>query len=998
MAFVNGDAVVSDEWKKVQEKTFTRWCNEQLKVNDRSINKLGDGFSDGVNLIQLIEIISHKRIGRYNKNTKIRAQKLENVQQTLDLLMAEKVKLVNIRSADIVDGNIKLILGLVWTLILHYQISLGFKDDKSGLTPKQALLKWLQEKLKDRPCGPPKNLTHDWKDGLRLAALCDELAPGLIPDADSLNPSDAAANVQDAIEQAHEYLDVPKLMNTEDIAANPNIDEKSMMTYLSEFIDAKLTKPLPVLDGVKVYGPGVESQDLKFGQQTNFTIDSRDVTTTRTPRVKIVDTENRSLPVQIQQTPDGTYVCNYTPTETGEHNVHVTLGFPVKGSPFTTFVDTAGDSAGGGSQSKIKVYGDGVESNQLECHKPTSFIIDTQELEGDVSITIQGPDGVLTEEDIEVKHTDSGNTQVIYTPRFPGNYNVEVLFENEQVAHSPFAVQVVPPKEADASKVKVFGEGIEKGRVGYPLEFSIDTRVAGFGNLDMSLEGPTKCEANYNDNGNGTCNVVYTPLMPGEYKIALKFNDTEVTNSPFNVKVYDPSKVIASGPGIDGIGARINQPADVFLDTTDAGEGEFRCSVEGPAKSDEFSVNPTAEENKLQGAYVPTKPTEYIVSVKMEGFEIRDSPFKVTLSDAESLKLSGPALQYAYVDQPTHVDVDTGDSGRNSLTAELVDPQGKKVTTKVSPVGKSSQKIEFKPKVGGPHKLNLKYGSSPLACDVKVLDPSKIKAYGPGLEGKGNFVNENTSFTVETGGLGVEDLNIGVKNKSSGKEITPKVQKSGEDKFEVSYTPTEAELHEVAIQLVGVNVCESPYEVGVCDPSAVKAYGPGLEKAIEKVPTEFLVEMSKGGEGSLGVAVEGPEETELMIERQSESLYKFSYTPEVAGVYDVNITFCERPIPGSPFVVRASRGPPVASKCIPQDIDTSGSFSIDAKNAGGSGLLEIGVCGSEMPCDFVSVKHNGDYTFNINYAQPEPGETTISVKWHGEHVTGSPFHIITKDN
>eukprot|EP00800_Vazella_pourtalesii_P014732 TRINITY_DN3804_c0_g1_i1.p1 TRINITY_DN3804_c0_g1~~TRINITY_DN3804_c0_g1_i1.p1 ORF type:complete len:995 (+),score=267.01 TRINITY_DN3804_c0_g1_i1:209-3193(+) len=994
MAFVNGDAVVSDEWKKVQEKTFTRWCNEQLKVNDRNINTLGEGFSDGINLIQLIEILSHKRIGRYNKNSKLRAQKLENVQQTLDLLVAEKVKLVNIRSSDIVDGNIKLILGLVWTLILHYQISLGFKDDKSGLTPKQALLKWLQEKLKNRPCGPPKNLTNDWKDGLRLAALCDEIAPGLIPDADSLNPSDAAANVQDAIEQAYEYLDVPKLMNTEDIASSQNVDEKSMMTYLSEFIDAKLTKPLPVLDGVKVYGPGVESQDLKFGQQTNFTIDPRDVATARAPRVKVIDTEDRSLPVQIQQTPDGTYVCQYTPTETGEHNVHVTLGFPVKGSPFTTFVDTAGD----GSLSKVLVHGEGVESHKLDCHKPTSFIIDTQELEGDVSITIQGPDGVLTEEDIEVKHTDNGNTEVTYIPRFPGNYSVEVLFENQQVPNSPFSVQVVPMKEADPSKVKVFGEGIEKGRVGNPLEFSIDTRAAGFGNLDMSLEGPTKCEANYNDNGNGTCNVVYTPELPGEYKIALKFNGAEVNNSPFCVKVYDPSKVTASGPGIDGVGARMNQPADVFLDTTDAGEGEIRCFVEGPAKSDEFTVDPTDEENKLHGAYVPTKPTEYIVSVRMEGYEIRDSPFKVTLSDAESLKLSGPALQYAYVDQPTHVSVDTADSGRNTLTAELLDPQGQKVATKVSPARGTSQKVEFKPKVGGPHKLNLKYGSSPLGCEVKVLDPSKIKAYGPGLEEKGNVVNENAFFTVETGGLGVEDLNVGVKNKSSGKEISSKVQKSGEDKFEVTYTPTMPELHEVAIQLVGVEVCESPYEVGVCDPSAVRAYGRGLEKAIEKVPTEFFVEMSKGGEGSLGVAVEGPEETELTIERESDSLYKFSYTPEVAGVYDVNITFCEKPIPGSPFMVRASRGPPDATKCIPHDVDTSGSFSVDARNAGGSGLLEIGVCGSEMPCDFVSVKHNGDYTFNINYAQPEPGETTISVKWHGEHVTGSPFHIVTKAN
>lgn len=46
------------------------------------------------------------------------------------------------------DKNLKLILGLIWTLILHYQISIGFGigDDRGndGPTPKQALISYLQ--------------------------------------------------------------------------------------------------------------------------------------------------------------------------------------------------------------------------------------------------------------------------------------------------------------------------------------------------------------------------------------------------------------------------------------------------------------------------------------------------------------------------------------------------------------------------------------------------------------------------------------------------------------------------------------------------------------------------------------------------------------------------------------------------------------------------------------------------------------------------------------
>ena len=49
-------------------------------------------------------------------------------------------------SSDIVDCKLKLILGLIWTLILHYSISMPMWDGEdenqlngSGATPKQRL-------------------------------------------------------------------------------------------------------------------------------------------------------------------------------------------------------------------------------------------------------------------------------------------------------------------------------------------------------------------------------------------------------------------------------------------------------------------------------------------------------------------------------------------------------------------------------------------------------------------------------------------------------------------------------------------------------------------------------------------------------------------------------------------------------------------------------------------------------------------------------------------
>lgn len=40
-----------------------------------------------------------------------------------------QVKLVNIRNDDIADGNPKLTLGLIWTIILHFQVMKGILVD-----------------------------------------------------------------------------------------------------------------------------------------------------------------------------------------------------------------------------------------------------------------------------------------------------------------------------------------------------------------------------------------------------------------------------------------------------------------------------------------------------------------------------------------------------------------------------------------------------------------------------------------------------------------------------------------------------------------------------------------------------------------------------------------------------------------------------------------------------------------------------------------------------
>uniref|UniRef100_A0A669QNL7 Calponin-homology (CH) domain-containing protein n=1 Tax=Phasianus colchicus TaxID=9054 RepID=A0A669QNL7_PHACC len=49
---------------RIQQNTFTRWCNEHLKCVNKSIGDLQRDLGDGLRLIALLEVLSQKKMGR----------------------------------------------------------------------------------------------------------------------------------------------------------------------------------------------------------------------------------------------------------------------------------------------------------------------------------------------------------------------------------------------------------------------------------------------------------------------------------------------------------------------------------------------------------------------------------------------------------------------------------------------------------------------------------------------------------------------------------------------------------------------------------------------------------------------------------------------------------------------------------------------------------------------------------------------------------------------
>eukprot|EP01102_Stenamoeba_stenopodia_P008123 TRINITY_DN230_c0_g1_i4.p1 TRINITY_DN230_c0_g1~~TRINITY_DN230_c0_g1_i4.p1 ORF type:complete len:323 (+),score=106.91 TRINITY_DN230_c0_g1_i4:48-1016(+) len=305
-------------WVDVQKKTFTRWSNTFLRYRKAKINDLEFDLHDGVLLIQLLEIISDKSLGKYNQTPKIKPQKLENLSAALKFITSQGIKLVGIGPEDIHDNNLKLILGLIWTLILRFQIQRGGPDANA----KAELLEWVRQQV--APYGlRPKNFNNDWTDGKVLSALTDSLEPGTL-DYKSLT-GDALSDTERAMDTAEKAYQITKLMDAIDMVEMP--DELAVMTYVSLFRDYWNNEMSKKADASKsfitTFSFHVQTRD-KHG--TNKTSGGDDF------RVNI--TGPAAVEVQTSDNGDGTYSATYTLPQKGAYSVSILLnGKELNASP-----------------------------------------------------------------------------------------------------------------------------------------------------------------------------------------------------------------------------------------------------------------------------------------------------------------------------------------------------------------------------------------------------------------------------------------------------------------------------------------------------------------------------------------------------------------------------------------------------------------------------------------------------------------------------------------
>ncbi|XP_065820180.1 nesprin-2a [Labrus bergylta] len=270
------------EHDQIQKRTFTNWINAQLskRCPPSHVSDLFSDLKNGSQLLDLLEVMTGQPMKRQRGRGVF--QQRANIETALNFLKKKSIKMVNINIPDIMDGRPSIILGLIWTIILHCHIeelastlsysschssldSLTSLDSFSGspvpaspvhagrtsplhkhfrISAKKALIMWVRDQCQRAGCSlSVKDFKKSWRSGEAFLAILCSLRPQLV-DLSLVRFRRNQENLEEAFHLAERELHIPRLLEPQDVDVK-DPDEKSIMTYVAQFLQYSNDMPSP---------------------------------------------------------------------------------------------------------------------------------------------------------------------------------------------------------------------------------------------------------------------------------------------------------------------------------------------------------------------------------------------------------------------------------------------------------------------------------------------------------------------------------------------------------------------------------------------------------------------------------------------------------------------------------------------------------------------------------------------------------------------------------
>ncbi|XP_033099805.1 filamin-B-like [Anneissia japonica] len=999
----------SRRWVHIQKKTFTNWCNEQLREDDDSvdgttvlsIDQIESAFTDGILLIKLMEKLIKKETNdsasekpkkikrRYSKNPKLKAQKMDNIAYALEMMTEEGIQLINIGAADIAEGNIKIILGLVWRLVQKYQISAGgggggqgSKGSKSAasVAPKKLILAWVNAVL-PKDC-EVKNFTSDWNDGIKLSALLDFCTPGLMSNWKLLDPSKKMENCQQALEAANKQFNIPKVLSAEDMSS-PDLDDLSCLTYLSYF--------------VKKNGPGWNAT-LNWVRRTIPQLNIQNFQSDWNDGIALCGLVNA--------------VCNKFPDwlemdkEAGLENCTKVLDFLKTRLGLQLYVSVQ-DLFMNRAELAICV----IATQLYQCYTEGYQILDSVE---DLAIgSTVGQTGIELNHygDTGIKASESIGIEAVVTAENLNNPQVDELavmtFAARYINYQPPA----PLKPSPENCVSLEFLSLRRNNdgfyadVGESVTFKIrisDSSVS-MNDIAAQVESLSTPPSISIDTKSATeAEATFIPCDEGEHKVVVRCQGQEVRGCPVFVMVMPkvvvpksfPRKVVVTSQ-VDHI--MLGEEGQVQIDASEAGEGSLTVEV-----SNGFHNLPIRITGSMTSFVVHIRAIElgvFKVFIRWNDQTISDDPLNLEVRQPGQIKVFGDGLSLAQEGRPSTFIVDPREGGKGELKVTVDGPNsfGK---CSITPNPDGTYTVMYIPAEVGIFTIKVTWSGKEVKGSpfyARVTDPKRVRIVGgqmPGMASNGGLL-----FII---GFTAGHLSASIDDPNGNREPL-QIEMVSSDRYRVKYLAEKEGTYLLRVMWANSPIPGSPFSATASFPQdpidarKVHCTGKGIINGRVDEENMFHINGSGGGPGILKCWMTGSS-TDINVDvvAVGGGLYKAVYTPKVAGTYLLHVTWSGDKVMGSPFSVK------IAEKARAQSVTTKGTEMLRTLIAGHMSRLVIDVteagigelvarCVGPATYAEVHIGDNQDGTYSLLMNPSEAGQHTLEIKFGQDHIQGSPF-------
>lgn len=859
---------------------------------------------------------------------------------------------------------------------------------------QKSLFLWIREQLPDSVV--VTNFNTDWVNGIALGALVNVVSTGKFQEYEQFQQTTKESgleNCQRSIEAAQTLLGVQKTITPEEFT-KPDLNSLQRTAYLLQFYYATLKAN--VLDVRYPDEPGAG----KF-MWVDMSYPGGNLSSIKGYAKGAVVGERET---DIESLGNNIYRVSFETEQGDRYSLSVAVGgIRVEGSPFIFDLNPSDPQA--------------VEQKNSMLPKkvgiPAIFLFDTSKA-GKGELTAEGRGTTSGSIPISIDSTSPASYQVSFIPMQSDTYTLTIKFDGQEVKGSPFTVPLetlVHPERVAVGKPVIDEPGV-------PVTTPVDISKAGEAEIKVKCIGDKTGDIEATVlSVDKNIEVTFTPPIEDTYYLSVFFDNTEVFGSPVKIDLYpqspDSKKVRLTEPPSGALdpGAQIK----IGFDTAEAGKGEMTVSCLGKSLGEVPIEVKQVSKHKYEVSFIPPSEDVYNISVLWSDKPVVGSPFKLNLipkdhPDPTKCKLINfpKKTDILLTEEEIKFQVDTTDAGKGSLVVTVdIEETSDKVGDSESAAGSEDKSGENEDKqeteaTDGEPAASAE-GATGGQSD-KTSQEEKDETTPQEERGKTPPAGEERDKTPPAG-----EERGKTPPQDEHKPPNPQVKKNSDNPalYDISYVPSQGGSHTVNILWANEHVPNSPFSLDIVSPQIANVGSPVIVnlKTIYKRKHLKAYAISKSGGSHLKVK----------MDKIASGDYKLIFKPAEPGVYLMHVSTKDKPIDGSPFIIR------YVESSNPAAIKVSGlkgeavvgepvEFVIDAKDAG-FGDITVAPLGSiftqdsalttrDMDARSIYLHNNKDGTYSAVFTPESAGDASLDIRFGGATVPGSPFavSVLTRSN